>query len=163
MSLTWLDQNCISPCRRESQTSLLVSVSPFICSNRTINTLTQCRITVSMCYYDNYKFACNDWKWGNFRQHCQREYRTGETCGTKLVFQTLPLAEKCTMCEKIERKQRRLAKTKADYQRWATDPAKYRFTLEKAVEEMKALVLEISVLVQDKDNRYKNVGNTRRA
>ena len=79
------------------------------------------------------------------------------------MFQTLPLAEKCTMCEKIERKQRRLAKTKADYQRWATDPAKYRFTLEKAVEEMKALVLEISVLVQDKDNRYKNVGNTRRA
>jgi hypothetical protein len=116
-----------------------------------------------MCYYDNYKYACNDWKWGNFRQHCQKEYRTGETCGMKMVFQTVGLAEKCSMCEKIERKKRRYEKHKSDYQRWATDPAKYRFSMEKAVEEMKVLSQEINQLVADKESRYRMIGNPRRA
>lgn len=116
-----------------------------------------------MCYYDNYKFSCNDWKWGNFRQHCQREYRTGETCGMKMVFQTVQLGEKCTMCEKIERKKRRLEKHKTDYQRWSTDPQKYRFSMEKAVEEMKTLAQEIAQLMADKEARYRMIGNTRRA
>jgi len=116
----------------------------------------------TMCYYDNYKFACNDWKWGNFRQHCQREYRTGETCGMKMVYQTCQLAEKCSMCEKIERKKRRLEKHRADYQRWSCDPQKYKFSMEKAVEEMKALAQEIAQLMADKEARYKMIGNTRR-
>ena len=115
-----------------------------------------------MCYYDNYKFACHDWKWGNFRQHCQKEYRTGETCGMKMVYQTVPLAEKCSMCEKIERKKRRLEKHKVDYQRWAGEPQKYRFSMEKAAEEMRSLVQEITQLMQDKEARYKMIGNTRR-
>lgn len=117
-----------------------------------------------MCYYENYKFACNDWKWGNFRQHCQKEYRTGETCGMKMVYQTIPLAEKCSMCEKIERKKRRVEKHKADYARWhSTDPLKYRFSMEKAMEEMQSLSQEIRQLVADKEARYKMIGNPRRA
>jgi len=115
-----------------------------------------------MCYYENFKYSCNDWKWGNFRQHCQAEYRQGETCGMKMVYQTLPLAEKCVMCEKIERKQRRLEKHKADYQRWAVEPQKYRYSMEKAYEEMKALAQEIQKLMGDKQARYNNVGNPRR-
>lgn len=116
-----------------------------------------------MCYYDNYKFACNDWKWGNFRQHCSREYRIGETCGTKLVFQTIPLAEHCTMCEKLEKKQRRRAKHYADYTRWAQqDPVKYKFSIAKACEDIKSLDDEIYALQGEKASRYKNIGNPRR-
>ncbi|KXL43046.1 hypothetical protein M433DRAFT_330599 [Acidomyces richmondensis BFW] len=117
-----------------------------------------------MCYYENYKFACNDWKWGNFRQHCQKEYRTGETCGMKMVYQTIPLAEKCSMCEKIERKKRRVEKHKADYARWhSTDPQKYRFSMEKAMEEVQSLSQEIKQLMADKEARYRMIGNPRRA
>ncbi|KAK3678532.1 hypothetical protein LTR78_001830 [Recurvomyces mirabilis] len=117
-----------------------------------------------MCFYDNHRFACNDWKWGNFRQHCHAEYRTGETCGMKMVYQTLAVAEKCQMCQKIERKQRRYEKHRADYGRWVQEnPTKYKFSIEKAVEEMKVLAEEIKRLVSEKQARYMAVGNPRRA
>ncbi|KAK5745098.1 hypothetical protein LTR17_001549 [Elasticomyces elasticus] len=116
-----------------------------------------------MCYYDNYKYQCNDWKWGNFRQHCNAEYRQGETCGMKMVYQTLPLADKCSMCDKIERKQRRLEKHKSDYTRWSAEPQKYRCSMEKAYDEMKALAQEIQRLIGEKQAKYHNVGNPRRA
>lgn len=51
-----------------------------------------------MCFYDIIRFTCGDWKWGHFRQHCNREYRTGETCGMKLVMQTLPVQQECKHC-----------------------------------------------------------------
>ncbi|KAK3075041.1 hypothetical protein LTR53_002012 [Teratosphaeriaceae sp. CCFEE 6253] len=120
-------------------------------------------VAATMCYYDNYRYACGDWKWGNFRQHCQAEYRQGETCGLKMVYQTSPLADKCVMCEKIERKQRRVEKQSADYQRWAGDPKKYRFSMEKAAEEIKTLNYEIQRLMSEKQTRYQTVGNPRRA
>ncbi|KAI7471170.1 hypothetical protein KC351_g12265, partial [Hortaea werneckii] len=91
------------------------------------------------------------------------EYRTGETCGMKMVYQTLPLAEKCSMCEKIERKKRRMEKHRSDYQRWSsTDPQKFKFSMEKAVDEMNGLANEIKQLMADKEARYKMIGNTRR-
>lgn len=118
-----------------------------------------------MCYYDNYTYVCNDWKWGNFRQHCQKEYRTGETCGLKMVAQTIPIAEKCSWCEKIERKKRRKDKQVADYTRWSQSPdaAKYRFSIQKALEEIKALTAEIQQLMAEKDAKYRMIGNSRRA
>lgn len=116
-----------------------------------------------MCYYDNYQYACRDWKWGNFRQHCQKEYRTGETCGMKMIFQTLPLHEKCPWCEKIEKKIRRRDKAVSDYKRWAQEPGKYKASMEKAVEEARGLEKEIENLKAEKDRRYAQIGNTRRA
>ena len=114
-----------------------------------------------MCYYDNFRYQCNDWKWGNFRQHCQQEYRTGETCGMKIIYQTIPLAEKCALCEKIERKNRRYEKAKADWQRWSSDPSRSASSA-KAWDDMHNLKQEILALVQQKNERYKMVGNRRR-
>ena len=107
-----------------------------------------------MCYYDNFKYACGDWKWGNLQEYCNVMLHQGETCDTRMVYQILPLADKCVMCEKIERKQRRLDRHKADHQRWAAEPHKYRYSLEKASEEMKALAQEIQRLMGDKLARY---------
>ena len=115
-----------------------------------------------MCFYEQYQFACRDWKWGNFRQHCQKEYRTGETCGMKMIYQTLPLSDKCKLCQRIEAKTRRLAKHKDDYTRWAQEPNRYRASMEKALAEMKALATEINQLVSEKNDRYKMIGNSRR-
>ncbi|GAB7363381.1 hypothetical protein MBLNU230_g3659t1 [Neophaeotheca triangularis] len=115
-----------------------------------------------MCFYEMFQYACRDWKWGNFRQHCQKEYRTGETCGMKMVFQTLPLAEKCKLCQKIEAKQRRLAKAKDDYQRWGREPQRFKASLEKCYGDMKALSGEIQGLMAEKQARYNTIGNGRR-
>ncbi|EMC99452.1 hypothetical protein BAUCODRAFT_128283 [Baudoinia panamericana UAMH 10762] len=115
-----------------------------------------------MCFFDMYKFSCGDWKWGNFRQHCQREYRTGETCGTKLVFQTINQPEKCQFCERIERKQRRYEKAASDVKRWQCEPQKYRCSIEKAMTDMSTLAQEIASIVNEKNARYVNIGNTRR-
>lgn len=115
-----------------------------------------------MCFYDNYKFACQDWKWGNFKQHCQKEYRMGETCGMKMVYNTILLAEKCPWCEKIEKKLRRREKAKADITRWAAEPGRYRASIEKAQDDITSLEGEIYNLQLEKDRRYASIGNGRR-
>ncbi|KAL2059776.1 hypothetical protein VTL71DRAFT_10160 [Oculimacula yallundae] len=71
-----------------------------------------------MCFYDQYTMACNCGKWGNFRQHCAKEYRTGETCGMKLVMNTYQKAEKCKLHEKISTKKRTLRKEEDNVARW---------------------------------------------
>lgn len=118
--------------------------------------------TETMCYYDNYKYACQDWKWGNFRQHCQQEYRTGETCGMKMIYRTIGLPEHCAFCEKIEKKERRIAKARSDVARWAVEPHRYRASIEKAQDDIHALKLEIDLIQSEKDRRYANIGNSRR-
>ncbi|KAK0255300.1 hypothetical protein LTS09_009687 [Friedmanniomyces endolithicus] len=121
------------------------------------------RFQVIMCFYDNYRFQCGDWKWGNLRKQCEAEYRQGETCGLKTIWTTLPLADKCTMCERIERKQRRFEKHRSDCQRWVVEPQKYRCSIEKAREEMKDLAVEIQRLMAEKHARFNAIGNPRRA
>ncbi len=71
-----------------------------------------------MCFYDQRKFQCGDFKWDHFRQHCNREYRTGETCGTKLVMTTIPVRGNCKHCEKFETKKRRRASELDRINRW---------------------------------------------
>lgn len=115
-----------------------------------------------MCYYEQYRFECGDWKWGNFKRHCQSEYRMGETCGMKLIFHTLPLTSKCALCEKIEKKHRRYEKTKADYSRWYQDPTR-QASAAKALEDLHALAAEIQGIQAEKQSRMQNVGNARRA
>jgi hypothetical protein len=115
-----------------------------------------------MCFYEQYTYACRDWKWGNFKQHCQAEYRTGETCGMKMVWHTHELQDKCKICLKIEAKQRRRAKHVDDYNRWRNEPRRYQASIEKAVGEIKALENEINSLRLEKDDRYRRVGNSRR-
>ncbi|KAK0877061.1 hypothetical protein LTR87_009098 [Friedmanniomyces endolithicus] len=102
-------------------------------------------------------------KWGNLRKQCEAEYRQGETCGLKTIWTTLPLADKCTMCERIERKQRRFEKHRSDCQRWVVEPQKYRCSIEKAREEMKDLAVEIQRLMAEKHARFNAIGNPRRA
>ncbi|KAL2869158.1 uncharacterized protein BJX67DRAFT_348925 [Aspergillus lucknowensis] len=41
-----------------------------------------------MCYYNQKNHACGDFRWSNFVKHCNNEYRTGDTCGLRLVYGT---------------------------------------------------------------------------
>ncbi|TVY19876.1 hypothetical protein LARI1_G001741 [Lachnellula arida] len=71
-----------------------------------------------MCFYEQYQMYCGDYKWGHFRQHCSKEYRTGETCGMKLVMNTITKHEKCKVCSKIDTKKGRLVKEQERIHRW---------------------------------------------
>jgi hypothetical protein len=115
-----------------------------------------------MCFYEQYVHICRDWKWGNFKQHCQAEYRTGETCGMKMIWQAHPLPDKCKACLKIEAKQRRRAKHVEDHNRWLKDERRYKASIEKAASDIKALDNEIHQLKVEKSERYSRVGNSRR-
>ncbi|KAF2434203.1 hypothetical protein EJ08DRAFT_646645 [Tothia fuscella] len=74
-----------------------------------------------MCFYEQFRFACGDFKWGNFRQHCQKEYRMGETCGMKLVNETIPQPQKCRMCERADTKLRKRQQESDRITRWQAE------------------------------------------
>ena len=71
-----------------------------------------------MCFFDQHRFSCGDWNWGHFRQHCNREYRTGKTCGLKIIMATYQVNQKCELCDKIDIKQRRRAEETDQISRW---------------------------------------------
>ena len=118
--------------------------------------------SVIMCYYEQYRWECGDWKWGNFRRHCHAEYRMGETCGMKLVLNTNHQDGKCRLCENIDKKMRKYQKAKADYVRWRPDPAR-QASAAKAWEDMGELEEEIKAMTADRHARLNNVVNPRRA
>jgi hypothetical protein len=98
-----------------------------------------------MCYFDHTLWPCGYWKWGTFRAQCNKEYRTGETCGLKLIFNTYMERDVCKMCDTMHTKQRRLAKMADDVRRWRGEGNR-RATIEKTEREMMALNIQIGAL-----------------
>ena len=111
-----------------------------------------------MCFYDQYLFACGDFKWGHFRQHCNREYRQGETCGMKLVMSTSNLSQKCRICDKIDTKQRRRAAEKDRINRWKKEGGKFKASIERAEGTVYQLEQELMHLTNERRNRSRFVG-----
>ncbi|KAL8984737.1 MAG: hypothetical protein Q9205_001386 [Flavoplaca limonia] len=97
----------------------------------------------TMCFFDQHRFACGDWKWGHFRQHCNREYRTGETCGMKLIMQTVPVSQKCKLCDKIDTKQRRRSAEEDRINRWKREGGKFRASIDRSYDMIRSLDKEI--------------------
>jgi len=114
-----------------------------------------------MCYYDQERYICADWKWGHFKGHCNKEYRTGETCGMKLVYQTLDVARKCTRCEAVDTKLRKRQKLVERISRWQQEdrcPA----SVEKGLEELAQLDEQIKALYDEIARARSNIGNNTR-
>ena len=106
-----------------------------------------------MCFFDQHRFACGDWKWGHFRQHCNREYRTGETCGMKLIMTTVPVQTKCKLCEKIDTKQRRRAAEVDRITRWKREGSKFSASIDRSVDTVRLLEKEIHTLASERSRR----------
>ena len=90
-----------------------------------------------MCYFDQVVWACGNWKWGRFRQQCNKEYRIGETCGLKLVYERQDEAKKCKVCDQVAKKENRIARTTermARLREW-----KHLASLERCEEEVASL------------------------
>jgi hypothetical protein len=105
-----------------------------------------------MCFYDQNRMACGDYKWGHFRQHCSKEYRTGETCGMRLVMQTIEIGDKCRICQKIDTKKRSIRKEEEKIRRWSREHGR-RASIEKAEEDIYRLQQEIYNLECERQSR----------
>jgi hypothetical protein len=103
-----------------------------------------------MCFYDANEMACRCWKWGHFRQHCSKEYRTGETCGIKLVMNRYSLPEKCKICTKIDTKERCIRKEEDKIRRWRKESNR-NASIQKAQDDIYKLESDIERLKYDRD------------
>lgn len=102
-----------------------------------------------MCYFDQTRWTCGYWKWGNFRQQCNKEYRTGETCGLKLVYNTILESGQCKLCDQIQKKYRRVHKMQTDIQRWQREGNR-----SATIEKTEGDIQEISGQIQEIMNQH---------
>lgn len=83
----------------------------------------------------------------------------GETCGMKLVMQTLPTGTKCKLCEKIDTKMRRRAAEVDRIGRWQREGSKFRASIDKAMEIIRNLDGEIYELSCERNRRLQSIGH----
>ncbi|KAF4426661.1 hypothetical protein FACUT_9744 [Fusarium acutatum] len=110
-----------------------------------------------MCYFDQTRWACGYWRWGHFRQQCNKEYRMGETCGLKLVYETRTESDVCKLCHDTEKKQRRYDKMYRDVQRWQREGNR-NATIERTCAEMQEVLGQIYRMREEHDHRLQSLG-----
>ncbi|QKX58792.1 uncharacterized protein TRUGW13939_05919 [Talaromyces rugulosus] len=104
-----------------------------------------------MCFYNQKRFACGDWNWTNFAHQCNYEYRTGETCGIKLVNKTEFETKQCRLCEKIETKYRRQSQELERLDRWKREGGSLVATMNRSQKLVCDLEREIYQLKTERD------------
>ena len=77
----------------------------------------------------------------------------------KLIMQTLPSAQKCKLCEKIETKMRRREAEVDRINRWQREGSKFRASIEKSIENIKALDSEVYELSCERARRLQGIGS----
>ncbi|KAJ3456804.1 hypothetical protein MRS44_016827 [Fusarium solani] len=113
-----------------------------------------------MCYFEQTRWACGYWRWGHFRQQCNNEYRPGETCGLKLVYDTKTEFDVCKLCHDTEKKQRRYDKMYRDVQRWHREGNRSA-TIERTCGEMHDIMGQIYRMREEHDHRLQSLGDTK--
>ncbi|KAH6653657.1 hypothetical protein BKA67DRAFT_519631 [Truncatella angustata] len=101
-----------------------------------------------MCFYEQTVWACGFWKWGPFRSQCTKEYRTGETCGLKLVWSTDIEEAECFICNNVSKKKHRITKMTRDIERWTAEGNRSA-TIEKTEQELRATRRALTQLYHD--------------
>ncbi|OAQ82470.1 hypothetical protein VFPBJ_05054 [Purpureocillium lilacinum] len=110
-----------------------------------------------MCYFEQTRWSCGYWRWGHFRQQCNKEYRMGETCGLKLVYETRTESDVCKLCHDTEKKQRRYDKMYRDVQRWQREGNR-NATIERTCGEMHDVMGQIYRMREEHDHRLQSLG-----
>lgn len=109
-----------------------------------------------MCYFEQTLWACGYWKWGNFREQCNKEYRTGETCGLKLVYDTSYQPGQCKICDQISKKDRRVRKMSEDILRWQREGNR-RATIEKTQQDISEIQIQINELWHSHQEKQRSI------
>jgi len=117
------------------------------------------QVQVRMCFYNQERYLCTDWKWTDFKGHCNKEYRIGETCGMKLVYQTIDVAKKCSRCTAVDTKLRKREKLVDQITRWQRE-GRCPASVEKAMEDIAVLDEQIKALYEEIAMRRNNIVNT---
>ncbi|KAI1338904.1 hypothetical protein F5Y15DRAFT_101540 [Xylariaceae sp. FL0016] len=105
-----------------------------------------------MCYFEQTRWSCGYWRWGSFRQQCTKEYRTGETCGLKLVFATNQEMDNCRLCKDMEKKQRKYTKLNSDISRWQREGHRAA-SIAKAEEDKRDVQEKLHRMLQEHEAR----------
>ncbi|KOS22196.1 hypothetical protein ESCO_001517 [Escovopsis weberi] len=114
-----------------------------------------------MCYFEQTRWRCGFWRWGHFREQCNKEYRMGETCGLKLIYVTKEEADLCKLCHDIEKKQRRYTKMYKDVERWQQEGNRTA-TIERTTQDMKEVNDQISKMFEEHNLRLQTLGQSLR-
>lgn len=109
-----------------------------------------------MCYFEQTRWMCGYWRWGRFRQQCNKEYRIGETCGLKLVYETEYINDVCKNCHEIEKKKRRFEKFAQDAERWR-DMENRTASAEKALKDRDDMWEQICKMQNEHDQRVNSL------
>ncbi|RKU49068.1 hypothetical protein DL546_003440 [Coniochaeta pulveracea] len=109
-----------------------------------------------MCYFEQTRWNCGYWKWGNFRQQCNKEYRTGETCGLKLVYSTNYQQGNCKLCDQIQKKCRRITKMQTDIARWQQEGNRTA-TIEKTERDIHDITAQVNEIMAQHNERQMKV------
>lgn len=81
----------------------------------------------------------------------------GETCGLKLVYETLSDPDVCRICRDTEKKQRRYNKMYNDIQRWQREGDR-KATIERTYGEMHDVIAQINRLNEEHELRLRSLG-----
>ncbi|KAH6975578.1 hypothetical protein EDB80DRAFT_309995 [Ilyonectria destructans] len=113
-----------------------------------------------MCFFDQTRWVCGYFKWGRFRKQCPQEYRMGETCGLKLVYETYSNAVVCKICQEIGRKARKVDRGNANIMRWKQEGCR-EATIEATRAEIEDLHAKIRRLQREHMNYCSKLGGSR--
>ena len=75
----------------------------------------------------------------------------------KLIMQTVPVGQKCKLCEKIDTKQRRRAAEVERINRWQREGGKFSASIERSYDMIKTLEGEIYDLSCERQRRLQAI------
>ncbi|RAK88566.1 hypothetical protein BO79DRAFT_102707, partial [Aspergillus costaricaensis CBS 115574] len=110
-----------------------------------------------MCFYNQKKFTCGDWSWSSFAHRCNYEWRTGETCGMRLVNMTEFEPTQCRLCEKIDTKYRRRSAEMDRLNRWKLQGSTLVGHIDRSQKLIQALDREIYQLQREREDRRRSL------
>lgn len=76
----------------------------------------------------------------------------------KLIMQTVPVGQKCRLCEKIDTKMRRRGAEVDRVNRWQREGVKFRASIDKSIEAIRGLDCEIYDLNCERNRRLQGIG-----
>lgn len=103
-------------------------------------------------------WECGFWRWGQFRQQCNKQHRIGETCGLKLVYDTKREREVCKLCSDMEKKQRRYDRMSRDIDLWSHEGNRFA-TIERSLGEMQDILGQICRMRGEHDCKIASLGS----
>lgn len=75
----------------------------------------------------------------------------------KLIMQTVPLGQKCKLCDKIDTKQRRRAAEIERISRWQREGNKFRASIDRSTDMIRSLDREIYDLGCERQKRLQAI------